>query len=81
MGAIGFIFGMGSIRFKVSRRSVRNFQRSVPLSSLVCYSFPVRDFHSLLLAPFQCRKKAPGCGKNEAEHAFVSGLLASNLLD
>ena len=29
MGDIGFIFGMGSIRFKVSRRSVRNFQRSV----------------------------------------------------
>jgi hypothetical protein len=33
------------------------------------------------IAPFQCRKKAPGCGKNEAEDAFVSGLLASNLLD
>ena len=29
MGAIGFIFGIGSIRFKLSRRSVTNFQRSV----------------------------------------------------
>jgi hypothetical protein len=27
------------------------------------------------------QESAPGCGKNEAEHAFVSGLLASNLLD
>jgi hypothetical protein len=35
----------------------------------------------LPITPFQCRKKAPGCGKSEAEHAFVSGLLAGNLLD
>jgi hypothetical protein len=41
----------------------------------------LEGYRSSLDYPISIRKKAPGCGKNEAEHAFVSGLLASNLLD